>query len=169
VRNIPDDVHAFKATWETGGMSIILTGGESVGGSVEEIPIKEGVLEPETESDFEYFAGGIPVSFFHFRGWRILLYRPGYEVIELPGRCWAFGLLQPQVDHLNWKRSQDFDAKLRAIETICSRRSFGRPNEQTLRFAAQEYERLANEHDCPSADQRTTLLDKAKQLRADSH
>src|SRR5207249_1781632 len=92
VTNLPPDVRAFQSTFEREGMSIIMTGGETIRLIVEEIPIRDGRLDSQDEAYFAYDVGCFAVGFMHKRDWSICLYRAGYEVIEIQSR-WCGGKL----------------------------------------------------------------------------
>jgi hypothetical protein len=148
VASLPPDVHAFRSTFEIGGMSIIMTGGERIGGSVEEIPITDGRLDSLDHVYFAYDIGGIPVTFFERHDWKILLYRPGYELIEIPSRWYGEKLFQPRIDHLDWKPANDIESQLANLDRICQEPAANAPSEQVRRFAEKERARLLMLNDC---------------------
>jgi len=164
VSNLPAEVRAFKSTTALGGMSIFMTGGESVSSGVEEIPLKQGCLDSQKETYFAYSVGGFPVKFFQSRSWHVMLFRPGYEVITIPSTWSGHHLLEPRIEALAWKPAPDLDSQVNAIETLCLADCM-HPNAKVLQFAAQEYERLAASPLDSTSAQREALLAKARLLR----
>jgi hypothetical protein len=143
VASLPSDVHAFKSTLSFGGKSIVMTGGESISGTIEEIPIVDGRLDSLDHSYFSYFIGGIPVAFFKEHDWKIILYRPGYEIIEIPSRWYVRKFFASQIDQLAWKPAKSIEAQLAALKLICPEGGFSTPSPEIRRFVDQERERLA--------------------------
>jgi hypothetical protein len=165
VSNLEEDVHAFKATWGDGGMSLIMTGGEWLEDSIDELPLCRGTLESQRQSYFAYFVGGIPVSFSKHLGWSVLLYRPGYEVIEVSSRWWGRHVLEPRIDKLAWKPATDLDAQVKALQELCPEPGRRIASERVRQFVAHEYERLAASPLATTPDQREALLARARTLR----
>jgi hypothetical protein len=98
----------------------------------------------------------------------VLLYRPGFETVDIPARAWwqSLGWSQPQP--VAWKEAPDLPAQEEALNNVVQPR-FDPPrkgSKAVLQFAAQEYARLA---DSPFAlalsmsDTRERLLAKARE------
>ena len=141
VASLPPDVHAFKWTYNTGGMSMIMTGGERVSTKVEKLPIEDGRLDSLHHAYFAYFLGGVPVSFSEHHRWKILLYRPGYEMLEIPSHWCGQKVFQPNVDRLPWTPAKDLNSQLAALDVICPA-EFATPSAEVRRFVDLERERL---------------------------
>jgi hypothetical protein len=142
VESLPADVRAFKSTFALSGMSVVMTGGERFSLAVEEIPIKDGRLDCLQHAYFDYFVGGIPVSFFEHHAWKIILYRPGYDVIEVPSRWCGRKLLQARIDSLTWKPAQDIEAQWAALQEVCPEHSLDLVSPEVRNFVEQERARL---------------------------
>ncbi len=142
VASLPSDVHVFKSTFSTGGKSIIITGGERVSWNIEEIPISDGRLDSLHHAYFAYFIGGFPVSYSEHHDWKLMLYRPGFEIIEIPSRWSARSLVASGIDPLDWKPAKDIDSQLATLKTICPDHGFSVASPEVRRFVAQERERL---------------------------
>jgi hypothetical protein len=169
VSALDSEVHAFKSTFECGGRSYIMTGGETISLTKEEIPIHGGRLEPQEKSYFAYFVGGIPVAYSRQCSWSVLLYRPGFEVIEIPSHWWGRRLAEPELEKLNWKPASDLDAQVHALEMICGSLRLASLSADVRQFAASEYERLANGPLVTTPEVRESLLAKANALRKEQH
>ncbi len=142
IPSLPPDVHAFKSTFSTSGMSIIMPGGKSISASIERIPIEDGRLDSLQHTYFAYFLGGFPVNFSEHHDWRLLLYRPGYEIIEIPSRWCGRKLFESQIDQLAWKPATDIDSQLATLKLLCPERGVTTPSAEVRQFVEQERERL---------------------------
>jgi len=158
------EVHAFKSTWGKGGIWIAMTGGYWLESSIEELPIHDGHLASQGQSYFAYFVGGFPVSFSEARFWSLLLYRPGYEIIEVPSRWRGRELFESPIDKLAWKPAPDLDSQVKALEKLCPEFGLPKPGDNVRQFVAQEYRRLATSPLATTREQRDALLTKAQKL-----
>jgi hypothetical protein len=168
VSNLPLEIRAFKASCEMAGTSIVMTGGERVACKLEEIPVTHGHLDAQHEAHFDYSVGGFPVRFFESHEWRIILYRPGYEIIEIPNR-WSGGkLIQPALAELEWKPAPNFDSQLKALEALYLHHPWGPLDEPLRQFFIQEFERLAASSLVASEEQREILHARIRRLQDES-
>jgi hypothetical protein len=165
VTGLPGDVHAFKESWGMGGMSMIMTGGESFSRALEELPIQHGCLEPQHDAYCAYFVGGFPVGCFESRNWRVLLYRPGYEPVELDSRWWGQALVAPESQTVTWKCVEGVSSNVKVLDELYLKCLWPGTSERVRQFVAQEFERLANAKVTMSADLHQDLLAKARRMR----
>lgn len=163
---LDEDVHAFKRSWGRDGTCMIMTGGEWIADNIEELPVDDGHLAGQRFAYFPYVIGGIPVSFSDSRSWSIILYRPGFEVVELPSRWWLKRPFESTLEKIDWKPALDLAAQINAIEQICSdpHRSIRHCSEHVRQFAAREYERLAASSLATPAE-RASLQEKAARVK----
>jgi hypothetical protein len=165
VANLDEDVRAFKIAFASDGLSIVMTGGERFHCSVDETVVRQGAFDAQRNAYFAYYVGGIPVNFHDVRSWEILLYRPGYDVIEMPSRWWGRTLFEAEIGKLTWNRAPNLDAQEKAIERVCPDSQLYNVSAEVRRFASDEYMRLAGSPDL-SADQREAFLSKARRLQS---
>src|ERR1043166_5254604 len=71
VSSLPPDVRAFKSTVSVEGMSVVMTGGERMGSTLEHVPIVKGRVDAIHQNYFAYFVVGFPVSFMDARGFTL--------------------------------------------------------------------------------------------------
>jgi hypothetical protein len=142
VASLPSDVHVFKSTFSTGGKSIIMTGGERVSWTIEEIPISDGQLDSLHHAYFAYFIGGFPVSYSEHQDWKLMLYRPGFEIIEVPSRWFGRSLVGPTLDKLDWIPAKDIGSQLAILKTICPDNLYSTASPEVRQIVDQERERL---------------------------
>ncbi len=159
------DVRVFKSTTSTGGMNIVMTGGGWRGGRIEEIPIDHGSVETQSDAYFAYLVGGFPVCFSEFRHFAILLYRPGYEIIEIPSQWWGLMLLHGECARFDWKPAASTQVQVETLEKLCPPNDSNLPTESVRRFVAGEYERIALTVGTSSPDESARLHSRAKRLR----
>ncbi len=159
------DVHAFRAVseFETSGPGSSRT--VQVGKTLNEIPVVNGTVGPERGAYLSYHCLLFPIFCgSNFRTLNILLYRPGYEVVEIPAdRLWCTGGLDAP-EAVAWKEAPDLTAQRNAVDRLVSLGSSGSSSQDVLRFAAAEYARLA---DSPmaTAAMRGELLRQAADCR----
>ena len=138
------DVRAFRKTSGMTRYGGLIAGAIAIGDDVEEIPIVEATVGPQKEAYFAYAYVLFPFAGAESRSLRVVLYRPGYETVELPARAWWRSVGAKQVEQVQWKAAIDLAAQERAIDAVAVgslHRHVG--NRKVLQFAAQEYARLA--------------------------
>src|SRR5262249_50213020 len=109
--------------------------------------------------------GGVPVKFFETRDWKILLYRPGYALFEIPSRWWGMKPFKGRIDDLAWKPTADLETQIKVLEELCPRYGITAATAEVREFVAAEYERLAASPFAITTLQQTLLRDKALRLR----
>jgi hypothetical protein len=155
------DVHAFRFTSDWGFSGPWITGPMTVSQAVEEIPVVEGRIDPQRNAYFAYGYTLFPIlSGSHSRHVTVLLYRPGYETVEVPTRSWWRSVGGDQAERVVWKEASDLAAQEKAIERIADPfRPY--PGEATCHFIAQEYTRLARGPFATAAETRERLVKTA--------
>jgi hypothetical protein len=138
------DVRAFRVTYDSLSGGALIAGWVQIGDQIEEIPVHEMRVESQADASFCYlymlppFAGG------HGRSVRVLLYRPGYETVEVPPRPWWQFPSAAAPERVTWKEAVDLAAEVRAVDELVEKGRLRWPcsNAAVLGFVAQEYERL---------------------------
>jgi hypothetical protein len=144
-----NEVRAFRVVSEDWMSGPWMTGPITILDSVEEIPVKNCVVAPQHNAYFAYYYLVFPVlNGSHSRTIKVLLYRPGYELVEIPARPWwnAYGSDVPE--KIVWKEAPDLQTQKAAVDRIALSLRGKTANKDVLRFAAREYGRLA---ECPAA------------------
>jgi hypothetical protein len=139
---LPPDVHAFKSTFGTIGRSFMFSGGEGVYCGVEEIPIVDGVLDTLDQSYFDYFVGGVFVAYFHHDSWKVILYRPGYEIVTIPSRWFVGKMYESRLYNVDWKPAKGINSQLEALSTIWSESGPSQASDEVKDFVRNELKRL---------------------------
>src|SRR5262245_16986403 len=83
-----DDVRAFRVSSEMTASGPLATAPIQLSSSVEEIPVVDATVEPQRDASFSYYYLVFPYSGYRSRTVEVLLYRPGYETVEVPARPW---------------------------------------------------------------------------------
>jgi hypothetical protein len=146
-----------------------MTGPITVANSVEEIPVKNCVVAPQHDTFFAYYYLAFPVANgSHSRTIEVLLYRPGYQLVEIPPRPWWKTCGSNEPEKVAWKEAPDLQSQRAAVSRIAFRFERQAFNEDVLRFAAQEYARLA---ECPLAalPDAMTTRDELRRLAKECH
>ena len=164
-----DEVRAFRVVSEDWMSGPWMTGPITVAHSVEEIPVKNRVVASQQNAYFAYYYLVFPVANgSHSRAIEVLLYRPGYELAEIPARPWWKTCGTDVPEKVVWKEASDLQTQKGAVDRIAFRFERQTFNKDVLSFASQEYGRLA---DCPLAalpDARTTR-DELRRLARECH
>jgi hypothetical protein len=138
------DVRAFRKTSGRTFYGALIAGAIDIYDDVEEIPLIEATVAPQTQTYFAYDYVLFPFGGSEWRSLRVVLYRPGYEAVELPARAWLRSIGRKQLEQVQWKPAIDLDAQTRAIDAVVLRSwNWYVGNGKVLQFAAQEYARLA--------------------------
>jgi hypothetical protein len=139
------DVRAFRVLSDL-RQSGSWSGPPSITGRVEEIPIVDATVPEQKDSYFAYSYRLFPIAEgCHDRSVRVLLYRPGYDTVEVDERGWSLtGTSQPV--SVVWREARDLATQEKALERVVARKpiSWSVFDPAVLRFVAQEYTRLAN-------------------------
>jgi hypothetical protein len=137
------EVRAFRVTSETTFGGAIIAGYIQLAHDIEEIPITP-VIASQSDASFCYWTLVFPFGSSHHRQVGVVLYRPGYETVELPGRPWWQFPQHATPARVVWKEAPDLAAQAKALEPLLSAwHSFSSvSNLSVLRFLAGEYERL---------------------------
>ncbi|HZT83082.1 MAG TPA: hypothetical protein VFA26_22835 [Gemmataceae bacterium] len=138
-----DGVRAFRVVSAMTMSGPIMTGPIQCNGWVEEIPIVNGTVRPQHDACFSYYYLIFPFNGSRSRGLKVVLYRPGYEIVEVPARPWW---QQPGgvTEKVAWKEAPDLPAQKAAVDRIIAGFQLAVPSKEVLQFAAQEYARLAD-------------------------
>ena len=145
------DVHAFRVVSQLTMSGPWMTGPVQFGETVDEIPVTSGAVGPEREAYISYYYLVFPFNGSHSRTLTVLLYRPGYEIVEVPARPWWRAPGGGPPEEVAWKKAPDLTAEKAAVDRIASREGGRSPSKDVLRFAAEEYARLADSPAAPAA------------------
>jgi hypothetical protein len=166
--NVPDaNVRAFRDEGQITFTGPIMTGPVYASGSVKEIPVVAAKVEPQTYAYFPYYYLIFPFQGSTSGDMSVLLYRPGFQTVEVPARpWWRFpGWTEPE--RVVWKEASDLAAQMEALEKVLPK-NFDREenflDKNVREFAAREYARLAADPRAlaPGMEKtRERLLDKA--------
>jgi hypothetical protein len=122
-----------------------MTGPITVADSVEEIPVKNCLVAPQHNAYFAYYYLVFPIlNGSHSRTIKVLLYRLGYELVEIPARTWWKTSDSDVPERVAWKEAPNLQAQKAAVDGIALGSRSKRGNKDVLQFAAKEYGRLAN-------------------------
>jgi hypothetical protein len=138
------EVRAFRVISDFTLSGPVITGPIHFINSVEEIPVVNGTVGPQRDAYFAYYYLVFPLGGYRSRTLEVLLYRPGYETVEIPARRWWQSGSSNVPEKVAWKEAQDLLAQKAAVDRIASREHFSVPSKDVLRFAAREYARLAD-------------------------
>jgi hypothetical protein len=147
-----------------------MTGPIEVADRVEEIPVNNGTVSAQRDACFAYSYLIFPVlNGSHFRTIDVLLYRRGYELIEIPARPWWSASGSGVAEKVAWKEAHDLLTQKAAVDRIAFR--FGRQpyDKDVLRFAAREYACLADSPMAASPEASTTRDELRRLARECSH
>jgi hypothetical protein len=139
------DVRAFRvlSEWTLSGPCI--TGPGGVWHSIEEIPVIKKTVERQQDSYLAYYYMIFPVlNGSRSRTLTVLLYRPGYETVEIPSRSLLGAFGETKRAPVVWKEAVGLEAQEKAVERIIGPFPGSWLGQEALRFAAQEYARLAD-------------------------
>ncbi len=139
-----NDVRAFRliSDWTMSGPW--MTGPIENCHSVEELPITEDTVEAQKDSYLYYYYLALPfANGSRTRTVEVLLYRPGYETVEIAAQSGLWSLFAPKRIGVIWKPAPDLAAQEKALERIISGYWKDSLGKATWQFAAQEYTRLA--------------------------
>ncbi|HMF13009.1 MAG TPA: hypothetical protein VKE94_11910 [Gemmataceae bacterium] len=153
-------MHAFRVVSESWMSGPWMIGPIEIANRVEEIPVKDGAVGPLRDAYFAYYYLILPVlEGSHSRTVDVLLYRRGYELVEIPARPWWSASGSDLPEKVSWNEAPDLLAQKTAVDRIAFR--FGRQpfEKDVLQFAASEYARLT---DCPLAASPETSTTKAE-------
>ena len=128
-----------------------ITGPVQFGETVDEIPVTSGAVGPEREAYISYYYLVFPFNGSHSRTLTVLLYRPGYEIVEVPGPPLVAGARRRSPRGGRLEKAPDLTAEKAAVDRIASREGGRSPSKDVLRFAAEEYARLADSPAAPAA------------------
>ena len=139
------DVRAFRETSEYTMSGPVMTGPIWVSNEIKAIPVEDGAVGPQRDAYFAYYYLVFPIANGErTRSVKVLLYRPGYETVEIPARPWWQSLGVNVPEKVAWKEAPDLPTQKAAVDRIASREDGRRVGKDVLRFAAGEYTRLAD-------------------------
>src|SRR5690242_17494757 len=82
------DARAFLATSEFTRGGCVIAGSVQLSRSVREIPVRAAAVPSQWDSYFSYYYLLFPFTGCNAHSARVLLYRPGYETVEVRPRPW---------------------------------------------------------------------------------
>jgi hypothetical protein len=140
-----DNVRAFRVLSECTLSGPCLTGPFEISHTVQEIPVLKATVERQQDSYLAYCYMLFPVlNGSRSRALEVLLYRPGYETVEIPSRSLLQAFGETKRAPVVWKEAVGLEAQEQALERIVTRTPKYWLGQEGLRFAAQEYARLAD-------------------------
>jgi hypothetical protein len=152
-----DEVRAFRAVSESWMRGPWMTGPIEIANRVEGIAVKGRTVGPQRNAYFTYYYLLVPVlNGSHTRTVEVLLYRPGYELVEIPARPWWSVAASNAPEKVVWKEASELLAQKAAVDRIAFRFSGQKCDKDVLHFAAREYARLASSPSAASPEAATT-------------
>src|SRR5262245_49755324 len=140
-----DNVRAFRVLSECTVSGPCITGPVQFSRSVHEIPVARATVDPQQDSYLAYNYMVFPVlNGSRSRTLKVLLYRPGYETVEIPSRSLLEAFGETKRGPIIWKEAVGLEAQEQALERVISQNPGLGLNQEGLQFAAQEYARLAD-------------------------
>jgi hypothetical protein len=142
-----ENVRAFRVTSDLRQSGPWNSGPGDITGRVEEIPIVDATVPEQKDSYFAYSYMVFPFTEgCHDRNLRVLLYRPGYETVEIGEQVgWNLTGSNPP-EGIVWREARTLAVQEKALERVVARKplrwSVFDPG--VLRFVSQEYTRLAS-------------------------
>jgi hypothetical protein len=135
------DVHAFLVTSKSDTGGGVISGWVQHGREVRELPVAEATVRPQWDTHFTYYYLFFPMSGSSSRSQQVLLYRPGYETVELSSQAWWECLGAGKPVRVAWKPARDARAQEKALAKVFGPRS-SVLDDNSRQFAAVEYARL---------------------------
>jgi hypothetical protein len=140
-----DNVRAFRVLSEWTMSGPVITGPIEMWQMVQEIPVARATVDRQQDSYLAYCYMLFPVlGGSRSRTLEVLLYRPGYETVEIPSRSLLKAFGETKRGPIVWKEAVGLEAQEQALERVVTRNPGYWLNQEGLRFAAQEYARLAD-------------------------
>jgi hypothetical protein len=144
VEVLADEVRAFRVVSETTFSGGLIAGCIKLSRSVEALRVGDRVVGPESDSYFDYSYILFPFAGSRSRSLEIMLYRPGYEPVSIPARAWWKQCFTYAHEKVVWREAPGLTAQKQAIDQIVGHEFHLRHlSKEVLRFAAQEYARVA--------------------------
>jgi hypothetical protein len=161
------DVKAFRVADKITMWGPIITGPMSLERSIEEIPVENAIVSAQHDTFFSYYYIFFPLlSGSRDRKLDVMLYRPGYQIVDIRGRAWWEASWSDKPEPVVWKEAPDLNSQMAAVQRLSPRHMLDRTNKEVLKFAAAEYTRLANSPLAATkemAETRKQLLDYAQE------
>jgi hypothetical protein len=111
-------VRAFRVTNECKRRGCIIAGSVMFAHQVEPIGIVDSRVEAQTNNSFVSYYLLFPFEGHSSRTVKVLLYRPGYETVEIPERPWWTFLGKNQPERVVWKEACDLSSQVKALEMV---------------------------------------------------
>jgi hypothetical protein len=112
------DVHAFLVTTDSDSGGGVISGWLQHGRGVRELPVAEATVKPQWDTHFSYYYLFFPFSGSSSRNREVLLYRPGYELVDLPSQAWWECLGSGKPVRVTWKPARDVKAQEKALAKL---------------------------------------------------
>jgi hypothetical protein len=139
------DVHAFRITSGRGFYGCLIAGCIQLDHEIETLPVVGATVKPQADCHFAYTCLLFLYAASYGREVKVVLYRPGYEAVEIPSRArWRW--LDGRPVHVAWKEAPDLASQEKALAAVIGENVevYGKMSPEVLRFAAQEHARLAH-------------------------
>jgi hypothetical protein len=142
------DVKAFRVVAHHGFFGCVIAGAIIMYDEADEIPVTKSRVEPQKDTHFSYSWMIFPVwADSRFQDLKVMLYRPGYEIVEIPAKSWWRSLGDSQPEPVTWKAAPDLASQKSALDRLAKGRlglmADGR-EKKMAEYAASEYTRLAD-------------------------
>jgi hypothetical protein len=165
------DARAFLVTADSESGGGVITGWIKYGRSVRELPVAKATIEPQWDTHFDYYYLLFPFAGSSQRSRTVLLYRPGYELVELSARGWWECLDSGQPVRVRWKEAPTLVAQEKALSRIVGEHQTTTLDASTAQFAEREYARLVQtQSDSPETPEASKtherLLARAREFGA---
>jgi len=169
--SVPEEnVRAFRVVSEMEASGPIMTGPIMFADDVVEIPVVSARVESQKESYFAYYYLLFPFTGDREKSMSVLLYRPGFQTVEIPEQPWWQFPERGEPEKVWWVEAMTLEDQEEALKKVVGHDlSPKRRNRKMLELALQEYTRLAKMACCKGpgmAEQRTRLLAEAEKYAA---
>jgi hypothetical protein len=163
------EVHAFRVVSDSEFHGFLICGTFAWGRTIEEIPVTDATVPAEVERSFPYAWEVYPIyGCNRHRSMAVLLYRPGYDLVEVPARNWLLSIATFEAKPIEWK-PVPFDRQVAALNRLLggsdSMLRSDHVDRNVAEFAAGEYERLSRSPDAAD-DLKKALEGLAADLRS---
>jgi hypothetical protein len=138
-----DDVRAFRVTTTHSFGTLVGPSGYRDFTELQEVPVVAAKLEPQQDAQLAGLFYLFPLVHYSSYDFEVVLYRPGYETVTVTAWPWWFPLGYCSAQSVDWKKCPDLLAQEKVLKGLLERSSHSLFDAKLLRFAAGEFERLA--------------------------
>jgi hypothetical protein len=158
------DVRAFLVTSRWHGGGCVIAGWVEISNDVQEVPVASAMVSPQRDAYFAYHYLLFPFGGSCSHSMTVLLYRPGYETVEVSPRSWWQSLGGDRPVSVTWKEAPNLAAQEEALTKIVPDHRGPSFRPAVAKFAAREYARLADSPLAIAPETHERLLARAREL-----